>query len=75
MDVPVENEYVRVELQLRTLIMDAWAEMDNRISYKKSEKIPEEMTQRIEKYAKMGRRLDKLIQKTLNDVPKADVKV
>lgn len=35
MDVPVENEYVRVELQLRTLIMDAWAEMDNRISYKK----------------------------------------
>ena len=55
--------------------MDAWAEMDNRISYKKSEKIPEEMTQRIEKYAKMGRRLDKLIQKTLNDVPKADVKV
>ena len=74
MDVPVENEYVRVELQLRTLIMDAWAEMDNRISYKKNEEIPEEMTQRIEKYAKMGRRLDKLIQKTLNDVPKAVVK-
>lgn len=26
---------VRVELQLRTMIMDAWAGMDNRVSYKK----------------------------------------
>lgn len=68
MDVPVENESVRVELQLRTSIMDAWAEMDNRISYKKDESVTPEMARRIEKYAKIGRRLDKLIQRTLEEV-------
>lgn len=74
MDVPVKKdkkeekeELVRVELQLRTMIMDAWAGMDNRISYKKDDKIPPEMTRRIEKYAKIGRRLDKLIQRTLDE--------
>ena len=59
---------VRVELQLRTMIMDAWASMDNRISYKKDDKISPEMMKRIEKYAKIGRRLDKLIQRTLDEV-------
>lgn len=57
---------VRVELQLRTIIMDAWTAVDNRISYKKS--ASEEMTKRVEKYAKIGRRLDKLIQRTLDEM-------
>lgn len=39
--------------------------MDNRVSYKKG--VPPEMERRIEKYARIGRRLDKLIQKTLDD--------
>jgi len=47
------------------MIMDAWAGMDNRVSYKKG--VPPEMERRIEKYARIGRRLDKLIQKTLDD--------
>ena len=75
MDVPVPTDEkkekvqtVRVELQLRTMIMDAWASMDNRISYKKDDKISPEMMKRIEKYAKIGRRLDKLIQRTLDEV-------
>lgn len=58
---------VRVELQLRTMIMDAWAGMDNRVSYKREKEISPEMTKRIEKYAKIGRRLDKLIQRTLEE--------
>ena len=60
-----KKNVVRVELQLRTMIMDAWAGMDNRVSYKKG--VPPEMERRIEKYARIGRRLDKLIQKTLDD--------
>ena len=60
-------EMVRVELQLRTMIMDAWAGMDNRVSYKNAKKVSPEMEHRIEKYAKIGRRLDKLIQNTLDD--------
>ena len=69
LDIPMsykgETSVVRVELQLRTMIMDAWAGMDNRVSYKKG--VPPEMERRIEKYARIGRRLDKLIQKTLDD--------
>lgn len=68
-DIPMsykgKTTVVRVELQLRTMIMDAWAGMDNRVSYKKG--VPPEMERRIEKYARIGRRLDKLIQKTLDD--------
>ena len=45
------------------MIMDAWAGMDNRVSYKKG--VPPEMERRIEKYARIGRRLDKLIRKRL----------
>ena len=82
MDVPVQMEdseqglkkkeqpdtrMVRVELQLRTMIMDAWAGMDNRVSYKKEKEVSPEMAKRIEKYAKIGRRLDKLIQRTLDE--------
>lgn len=66
-------EMVRVELQLRTMIMDAWAGMDNRVSYKKDKDVSPEMVHRIEKYAKIGRRLDKLIQNTLDDVKVSDV--
>ena len=72
MDVPVEmgkKEYqVRVELQLRTLIMDAWAGMDYRISYKKSEEISPAVQKRIEKYANIGRRLDKMIERSMEEV-------
>ena len=82
MDVPVQMEdseqglkkkeqpdtrMVRVELQLRTMIMDAWAGMDNRVSYKKEKEVSPAIAKRIEKYAKIGRRLDKLIQRTLDE--------
>ncbi len=66
-------EMVRVELQLRTMIMDAWAGMDNRVSYKKDKAVTPEMEHRIEKYAKIGRRLDKLIQSTIDDAKVSDV--
>lgn len=65
-------EKIRVELQLRTIIMDAWAGMDNRISYKKDKSVSPEMAHRIEKYAKIGRRLDKLIQHTLDEAKISD---
>ena len=70
---PHHIEMIRVELQLRTMIMDAWAGMDNRVSYKNDKKVSPEMEHRIEKYAKIGRRLDKLIQNTLDDAKVSDV--
>ena len=70
MQVPVKidevSDIIPVELQIRTIIMDAWAGMDNRISYKKA-KISPELEKSIRKYAKIARRLDTLIQRTLDE--------
>ena len=62
-----DGETVPVELQLRTIIMDAWASMDNRVSYKKVQKPEPQMQQRMKKYAKTGRQLDKKLQELLDD--------
>ena len=69
LEVPVlngdEEKIVPVELQLRTIVMDAWASMDTRISYKKKKNLPLEEERRIKKYAKLGKHLDCLIQETM----------
>lgn len=73
LQVPVKmddvSDIIPVELQIRTIIMDAWAGMDNRISYKKAKTSPE-LVQSIRKYAKIARRLDTLIQRTLDEAKK-----
>ena len=65
LEVPVlngdEEKIVPVELQLRTIVMDAWASMDTRISYKKKKNLPLEEERRIKKYAKLGKHLDCLL--------------
>ena len=70
LQVPVIFEEVSdilpVELHIRTIVMDAWAGMDNRISYKKK-KLSPELEKSIHKYAKIARRLDSLIQKSLDE--------
>ena len=60
------SDIIPVELQIRTIVMDAWAGMDNRISYKKK-KLSPELEKSIHKYAKIARRLDSLIQKSLDE--------
>ena len=70
LQVPVKidevSDIIPVELQIRTVVMDAWAGMDNRISYKKA-KLSPELEKSIRKYAKIARRLDSLIQKSLDE--------
>ncbi len=60
-----EQKGVQVELQLRTIVMDAWASLDSRIRYKKNSKVSEELEQRMHKYAKTCRRMDRMIRRML----------
>lgn len=64
-NVPVsmdgKDHLIKVEIQIRTIIMDAWASLDSKLRYKKNESISEEMELRIRKYAKWSRRMDKLV--------------
>ncbi len=69
--VPVESggeqKIVQVELQLRTIVMDAWASLDSRLRYKKQDALPEELEERMQKLAKTCGRLDRMIQRMLKD--------
>lgn len=52
-------EYVPAEIQVRTVAMDFWASLDHKIRYKFQEKIPEEVQEEMENYAKDIRELDR----------------
>ncbi len=52
---------VKVEVQVRTILMDAWSSLDSILVYKKNEKISREVKDNIERYAKWSRRMDKMV--------------
>ncbi len=52
---------MEVEIQIRTILMDAWASLDTKLRYKKKEPLSDEMELQIRKYAKWSRRLDKMV--------------
>lgn len=56
-------ETVRVELQLRTIGMDAWASLDTMIRYKSQDEFPQELTECMKRYAEVNKQFDELIQK------------
>lgn len=61
-EVPVETkngaEWVRVEIQLRTLAMDFWARLDHRLCYKKDLKAAKSVQRDLRKYAEIIARVD-----------------
>lgn len=61
-EVPVETkgkaEWVRVEIQLRTLAMDFWARLDHRLCYKKDLKAAKSVQKDLRKYAEIISRVD-----------------
>ncbi len=62
-EVPVETkngaEWVRVEIQLRTLAMDFWARLDHRLCYKKDLKAAKSVQRDLRKYAEIIARVYK----------------
>ena len=56
---------VKVEIQLRTILMDAWSSLDSILVYKKEEKISNDVKIIIDKYAKWSRRMDRTVHKMM----------
>lgn len=52
---------IKVELQIRTILMDAWSSLDSILVYKKTDPISEEMKANIQRFAKWGRKMDKMV--------------
>lgn len=71
LEVPIKDEKgirtMRVEVQIRTIIMDAWASVDQRIIYKKKKKISSRLKERVKQYGKIGHLLDEMIQNTIDE--------
>lgn len=56
---------VRVEIQLRTILMDAWASMDAIVRYKKKKATPKNIEKMIEQFTKSIRENDVIIRKIM----------
>ena len=57
------REYVKVEIQIRTVAMDTWATFDHKLRYKLPNKIPKEVKEEMQKRAIEVMELDKRMQK------------
>lgn len=58
-------EGIKVELQIRTILMDAWSSLDSILEYKKATPITNEMRNDIQKMAKWSSKMDKLMTKMI----------
>ena len=59
--IQLKVDGVKVEIQIRTILMDAWSSLDRILIYKKDEKISREIKDNIEKYDKWSMRMDKMV--------------
>ncbi|MGN0160085.1 MAG: GTP pyrophosphokinase family protein [Lachnospiraceae bacterium] len=56
---------VKVELQIRTILMDAWSSLETILVYKKTVPIPKDIESDILKFSKWSRKMDLLVEKML----------
>lgn len=63
--IQMKVDGVKVEIQLRTILMDAWSSLDSILVYKKEEKISNDLKIIINKYAKWSRRMDRTVHKMM----------
>ncbi|SDA16832.1 putative GTP pyrophosphokinase [Ruminococcus sp. YE71] len=71
--LPAEKQYVKVEIQIRTIAMDFWAALEHQLKYKKSYEYNEEMANELylcaEISANLDARMDRLRRSVLGDRP------
>ncbi len=63
-----EKQYVKVEIQLRTIAMDFWASLEHQLKYKKNFEYTDEMAQELFECADISSQLDKRIDKLRKSV-------
>ena len=52
-------DYIKIEVQLRTAIMDSWAELDNQLCYKKDFINTENAEEELRAYSELVVKMDK----------------
>lgn len=61
-EVPVlmmeKEEYVTIEVQIRTIAMDVWASLEHKLYYKKGKVVPQEMLDGLKECADLAAQLD-----------------
>ncbi len=71
--LPTEKQYVKVEIQIRTIAMDFWAALEHQLKYKKnyeySDRMAEELYLCAEISANLDTRMDRLRRSVLGDKP------
>jgi putative GTP pyrophosphokinase len=71
-EVPVymfgKTEWVKVEIQIRTIAMDFWASLEHKIRYKKNNEISQNINNDLAECAELISVLDKRMQSLNNDI-------
>ena len=73
-EIPVETlhdeEWVKVEFQLRTVAMDFWASLEHKIRYKNESEIPDSISKELKQCANMVELMDAEMQSLNNEIEK-----
>lgn len=67
-------EYVKAEIQIRTLAMDFWASVDHKVQYKYKGNLPEAMTESLVTYSKYLKGLDRNMKRINQEVKELEKK-
>ena len=65
-----KKQYVKVEVQFRTIAMDFWASLEHKMKYKKNVKNPEQIVERLTKCAERIEEIDLEMQNIRNLIEK-----
>lgn len=71
--LPKEKQYVKVEIQLRTIAMDFWAALEHQLKYKKTYAFTEEMQNELYECAAESAKLDERMNDLRNRVLTEDL--
>lgn len=58
---------IKVELQIRTILMDAWSSLDTILIYKKADSPPKEILEKIRKFSKWSKKMDHMVEEMLEE--------
>ena len=70
MHVEIDEEWVKVEFQLRTVAMDFWASLEHKIRYKNESEIPDSISKELKQCANMVELMDAEMQSLNNEIEK-----
>lgn len=58
---------VKVELQIRTILMDVWSSLETVLVYKKKDRPPKEVIEKIHKFSKWSKKIDQMIEEMIEE--------